>query len=348
MRASTSWQELVAIHQRTSAPGRAPGTPRRDAIVLAGGSGRRLAGYARTVAEAGLSKQFCAFESGRSLLVRTLERIGALVAPSRTWVSVRREHAAVARAQLGASAARLVIQPSDCGTAPGLLLPLIEALVDAPEAAVLVTPADHGVAREPLLREAVEHAFAVVETDPDRIVLIGSEPEGAATDYGWIVPALGAAARRRRGRAAHGSRRPCGASPVAGAATRARAVASFVEKPSLAAARRLERAGGLWSTMILVGGGRALFSLFEQATRPLVRLFVHAAALGARERSAYLANAYASIPSLDFSAQILARAEALSVVALPREAGWTDLGTPERLRAWLGERESDADAPSAA
>ena len=45
---------------------------------------------------------------------------------------------------------------------------------------------------------------------------------------------------------------------------------------------------------------------------------------------------YETLPSANFSSDLVARAAGLTVLCLPASAGWTDLGTEERLMTWLG------------
>ncbi|MFI5402971.1 MAG: hypothetical protein ACHQ1G_08545, partial [Planctomycetota bacterium] len=54
-------------------------------------------------------------------------------------------------------------------------------------------------------------------------------------------------------------------------------------------------------------------------------------------RAVHARRACALLPDCDFSRDILAPARDLTVVRWPREVGWTDLGTPERVAEWLRE-----------
>jgi mannose-1-phosphate guanylyltransferase len=53
---------------------------------------------------------------------------------------------------------------------------------------------------------------------------------------------------------------------------------------------------------------------------------------------------YESLPQLDFSRDILGRSRDAAVLSWPGRMEWSDLGTPERLSAWLGR----AAVPTAA
>lgn len=267
------------------------------AIVLAGGSGRRLAPLTGPT-----PKQFCCLGGPRTLLAETLDRLSPLAPPDRTTVVVREEHLALAREQ-ARGRATLLAQPCDRGTAPAVLWPV--ALVD-PDTTVLVTPSDHGVRDAALWRDGI--AEAVRAAGEASVVLLGVEPDGPRTDFGWIVPGKGLAARR---------------------------VVEFVEKPGPAEAADLLGRGGLFSTMVLVARARSLVALFERARPGLAALMLPLAVLPPEAAALHVQRAYTLMPSCDFSREILAPALGLSVVRLPAEVGWTDLGTPARVAEWL-------------
>jgi mannose-1-phosphate guanylyltransferase len=283
-------------------------------LVLAGGFGRRLESLTRRLFGEAIPKQFCRFEGGRSLIQQTLDRLAPLVAPANTSVVVDASQVARARAQLvGPRDVALVEQPCDRGTAAGVLLPLLDLLRRAPDARVVVAASDHGVADEELFRATIARADAVACATPAQLVLIGAQPDGPERDYGWIVA---------------GPSRDATHAPVA----------RFVEKPDAAEAAALhasERA--LWNTFVLVGAARAWRDLFA---RRLPELTTRLRELRDRwpDGGAEFAAAYAGLPAANFSADVLGGAASLAVVALPRAAGWTDLGTEARLLEWLARK----------
>ena len=92
-------------------------------VVLAGGSGTRLASLTRALYGFDLPKQFACIHGSRSLLQLTLDRISPVVAPSRTVVVVTREFEALAREQLESyPEVDLAVQPANRGTAPGMFV----------------------------------------------------------------------------------------------------------------------------------------------------------------------------------------------------------------------------------
>jgi len=274
-------------------------------VVLAAGAGRRLAGVT-----GGVPKQFWRGASGRSLLDQTLERFAPLAPASRTIVIVDETHRKYVDSQAVArSAATLLFQPQDRGTAVGVLLALTPVLTSWPDDLVVLTPSDHGVMDDEQFRGGVR-AAADHAARHDDLVLFGVEPNAPRPDYGWITPGL---------------RRPPGSViPVRG----------FVEKPSLAIAERLFVAGSVWNTMVMVARASRIRDLCFGLLPRLAHVFGEATALPLQQRQGFLRGAYPSLPACDFSRDVLARAPGLSVYVWPDRIGWSDLGTPERLEAW--------------
>lgn len=281
-----------------------------QAIVLAGGSGCRVAAITERLSGRTMPKQFCRFGGPRTLIQETLARLAPLAPPHRTTVVTRDEYLDVAHAQLASFAEVAILgQPADRGTGAGLLRALVHVLERDPGAQVLVTPADHGIRDRAGYVRGIAVARAACELAP--AVLLGVEANAPRTDYGWIVPGAEIAPGVRR-------------------------VAAFVEKPALPEAEALAARGGLFSTMVLVAHARSLLRLFERARPGLAALFRPLATLPPLPRALHLGRAYSLLEPCDLSRDILARAGDLAVVRWPSAVGWTDLGTPERLAQWLG------------
>jgi hypothetical protein len=116
------------------------------AVVLAGGSGRRLAPLTTGLYGHAIPKQFAVLCGHRSLLQQTVKRLEPIVPEDRIVVVVPREHDGLARVQLaGFPALHVLTQPEDRGTGPGLLLPLAWIRQRDPGALVIESPSDHFV-----------------------------------------------------------------------------------------------------------------------------------------------------------------------------------------------------------
>jgi mannose-1-phosphate guanylyltransferase len=293
-------------------------------IVLAGGEGSRLSQFTTGPKGRAVPKQFCSVKGGASLIQQALRRGRAVAGLSRTMAVVAAEHRRWWSAALvDLPTENIVVQPCNRGTACGVLLPLMQVLGRDPEATVVVLPSDHVVADEPTLLAAMSAATEHIHREPDRLVLLGLQPEGPDTGLGWIAPS--SVALR----------------PVSG-------VSHFVEKPTQAQAEELVREGALWNSFIFAMRASELFALFHWTLPWLTRMFSFAFFdSGGGHRSDRVSQMYDRLPNVDFSRAILQEAgENMRVVAVP-PCGWTDVGTPEaiaRCAAGCSHHNADEEA----
>lgn len=274
-------------------------------MILAGGAGTRL-----LAVTGGVPKQFWRPTGRLSLLEETLARVAPLTPLERCVIVIGDGHREyIGRSAIGA--ARVVAQPANRGTAAGVLYGLQSILSIDPNAVVLITPADHGVVKPSLLIAAIRKGVKHVESH-DEVVLLGVAPSLAHTDHGWIAMAP------------EGS--PAGIRRVAG----------FFEKPSRATARQLLKLGSLLNTMVMAGRGQTLLELCRDRVPDLTACFAEALTLPPDIGDAEVRARYPSLPTYDFSRQVLTGAAGLRALRIPAEAGWSDLGTPERVAQWLG------------
>ncbi len=223
---------------------------------------------------------------------------------------------------------RVIFQPRNRDTAPGIFLPLTRILAADPGAKVVILPSDHFVFPESAFLSAVRRAVVVAGGEPKKAVLLGANPDSEETEYGWIE--VGQAVGDLDGH------------PI-------RRVAGFREKPDWATVRRLLHSGGLWSTMVVAARAQALWELgWRHLPVVMSRFEVWASSIGSRHESEALASMYARLPSANFSTDILqASPESLLVMELD-DVIWSDWGTERRiveLLHRLGKRPAFRDAP---
>ena len=277
-------------------------------VLLAGGAGRRLAGLT-----GGIPKQFWAFRDGPTLIEETARRVAPLAPIDRRVTVVDATHAPyVESLRYGQALGQIVYQPVDRGTAAGVLLGLAPILTRNPDALVALTPSDHGVHRADPFHQGIVEAARLVQSRRRDVVLFGIQPQSAAPDYGWIMP--GPRFDFERGLFAE--------------------VGQFTEKPSEDRAKQLMEAGAVWNTMVLVGRARAIFDECWRHAPELSAVFLAAGTRSEPRRQQFLEAHYPTLPATDFSRDILARAGSLALYTWPAKMGWTDLGTPDRVRAW--------------
>jgi mannose-1-phosphate guanylyltransferase len=282
-------------------------------IILAAGEGKRLADLTRRLHGDGRPKQFAIIKGERSLLQETVGRMAAVSRPAEMTVVVGKRQVALAHEQLGDCAELdLVVQPHNVGTGPGILLPLARVLARAGDADVVITPSDHHFKRPERFIGRLSYARAAAAASPSGVCLLAVDAEFESTELGWVVP--GARLREHPG---------------------ANLIDGFVEKPDRMTARRLLDAGALWNTFVMVGQARKLWDLAARRLPAQMRLFEsYRAAIGTDRERAALERIYQLMPPSDFSADVLARADGLAVVAISG-SGWSDWGTPERILSSL-------------
>jgi mannose-1-phosphate guanylyltransferase len=274
-------------------------------LILAGGKGRRLAEVT-----GGIPKQFWRVKGEATLLDHTLDRMAPFAPPERTVVVVDQAHEPYVRS-LDRMAGHVLYQPGDRGTAAGVLLAVLPILDIDPEAVIALSPADHAIANFRDFQTGLLSAIRLVRRRRSGIVLFGAEPQGCDGSYGWIRPG-----------------RPSKPAWL-------RAVDAFVEKPDIELAHELLRSRAVWNTMVLVAGATSLLDLFATRQPALTAALVSAWRSPAGRRDEALADTYQRLQGLDFSHDVLTGAEGLTVYTWPASMGWSDLGTPDRLNAWL-------------
>jgi mannose-1-phosphate guanylyltransferase len=279
------------------------------ALVLAGGEGRRIRHLTTDASGRSVPKQYASLDGDESRLRKTLNRAERIVPREQVAVVVARHHRDYWSQELAdMPRANVIVQPRNRGTGTGLLLGVLRLRQRDPRCEVLVLPSDHHVSDEGALREcllrAAGHAWA-----GGRPTLVGVSPERDGGELGWIVAGDGASSSVRE-------------------------VVGFVEKPEPSVARRLISQGALVNSMILAAGADALLGLFQDAAAPTVESL--GAFMSASEQPADGLDAlYETLPTCDFSRDVLERAtQRLAVVATP-PCGWTDIGTPARLSGIL-------------
>jgi mannose-1-phosphate guanylyltransferase len=289
------------------------------AVVLAGGRGVRLSGLTRHVYGEDRPKQYAALTGGKSLLRQTLERVGMLIPPDRTVVVTMAGQRSYMNAELRheSPALHVLDQPVDRGTAAAVLLATHWILARDPKARLVMLPADHFVADNTIFMRHVDEILSVLETEPERIILLGAEPSEPETDYGWI----------ELGEALPGSRR----NPM-------HRVLSFREKPAQAIANELLRSGALWNTFIFAGRSAALVDAGRECLPSLhERLARLSTFFGTEHEPWALRQAYELAPRASFSRAVLERCPRNLAVMRVSGVAWRDLGTPRRVIETLDE-----------
>ncbi len=288
-------------------------------VVLSGGEGVRLKALARRICGDERPKQYVPVFGDHTLLRQTLDRVALRIRPSQTAVVTLRSHSRFfVEHWAGLEPPRVLTQPTDRGTAAGILFPIHWVARQDPDAIVAVFPSDHFVSEPATFMALVGRIAAWVHEHPARLVLLGAHPTSPEVEYGWIE--LGRPLDSRDDRPVWEVRR-------------------FWEKPSEERARQCLEAGCLWNTLVLVGTATMFLRAAREAVPEVCERLARAAPFFETNAEAW-AQAYALIPRADFSRAILEPCPpSLAVAAVPRLM-WSDLGSPRRVREILGAARS--------
>ena len=279
------------------------------AVVLAAGDGTRLASLTRDAHGNAVPKQFCSLNGGEPLIAEAIQRARRIAPRDRVCAVVAEQHRRYWRALLWTLPARnIIVQPSNCGTANGILLATLSILSRDLLARIVFLPADHYVRDERVLGASLRETARLLTRNFDSLALVGIEPEEADPELGYVLP---------------GARHADGALGVE----------RFVEKPTARVARELIASGALWNSFIFGAWGPALLAILRKSMGGVTEEMATALACDTRlgSRSRALAELYARLPIVDFSRAVMQGAESLLRVIAAPACGWSDLGTPKRV-----------------
>ena len=156
------------------------------AVIMAGGSGERF--WPLSTPER--PKQFLRIFDDESLLLKSVTRLGDLVAPKDVYVITSRALTTATRRELPAVPKANVIgepQGRDTGAAVALGVGVAGG---ADDDIIAFFPADHLIVDVPEFRRTLQKAIALARR-VDTIVTIGIRPTRAATGFGYIDPKSG-------------------------------------------------------------------------------------------------------------------------------------------------------------
>jgi mannose-1-phosphate guanylyltransferase len=221
-----------------------------------------------------------------------------------------------------------------CGPTAILYPPLRVENLAGGDVPVAIFPSDHEIAEDAAFATYVTSAIDVARAAPERVVLLGMEPDRPETEYGWIEPAE---------------------MPLPLDGEPAFPVGRFLEKPSAGGARALFARGCLWNSLVMVGWVSAFRAMLSATVPDLLAAFAPLMTALATPREPDVADRVSTtLPEINFSEQVLVRSVERLLVMRVKNVGWSDLGNPARVLAslrrtgrrpaWLGDPHVDTTA----
>ena len=278
-----------------------PSTRRRTlAVIPAGGAGTRLWPRSRR----SRPKHVLPLgEHGRPLLLETYERARSVADDVFVLTEVRQREI-IEAALPGIDERHLILEPSARGTANAYGLAALTLSQTDPEAVMIAMPADHVVRGTPLIRRTVQAAIKAASIS-DSLVTVGLKPTFPSTGLGYI---------QAPGRAS--------AAPLK--------VRRFVEKPSLADAKRFLKQGGYYWNLAWFAWRLPVFidELQRHVPKRLAALSkVVALRRGGDEQGA--SDVYNRLPADVIDRAIMEKTDRLLLV--PAAFEWADIGNWSEL-----------------
>lgn len=275
-------------------------TPQITPVILCGGSGTRLWPLSRK----SYPKQFSPFIGADSLFQTCAKRLGsdAFTAPVIVTGDPFRFVVLQQLQDAGIEPDTILIEPMGRDTAPAVIAAALQVAESDPDALLLIAPSDHLIPDEAAFRASIDAAIPAALAG--QLVTFGIAPDHAETGYGYLELATS-----------------CGtdAAPVA--------LQSFVEKPALAQAQNMLRAGNyLWNAGIFLFTAKAIIAAYRDHAANTYNNVKAALDNGVTDLS-FLRLApgpwgEADATSIDYA--IMEKASNLSVV--PYNGAWSDLG----------------------
>ena len=239
---------------------------------------------------------------GRTLIQLTVDRFKGVCPMDHFWVVTNAAYVDIVRQQLPEiPAAHILAEPAARNTAPCITWACWSIRKEAPDANVVVTPADAVVMNPEEFRRVINNALAFTE-DHNAIVTIGIKPSRPETGYGYVEVVE--------------------SSELKVESSEIRRVREFKEKPTLEVAERYVKSGNyLWNAGIFVWNVNTITDAI-QTYKPNIAADM--------DRMKTYDDVKAIFPqcekiSIDFAVMEPAAADG-KVYTHPADFGWSDLG----------------------
>lgn len=275
-------------------------------LLLAGGAGTRFWPASRRAEPKHLLPLL---EGGKSLLQATVDRVASLTSPERVFVVTAADQAArtVEALEGRLPSEQLIVEPEPRNTAPAIALAIVTLRLKGGDThdPVLVLPCDAWVDDVEGFQAALERASAAA-VQHKAIVTLGVPPTRPATGYGYL--GLGPEEETE------------------GEGLPVRKVLRFTEKPDRELATKYVDSGNFWwNAGIFAFRLGYLWYVMGDLREDFDIGMMQLGACLQQEDSAALAEEYAKLEAISIDYAVME--DAPSVLAVPADVGWSDLGS---------------------
>ena len=272
-------------------------------VIMAGGIGSRFWPMSTTEHP----KQFIdVLGTGKTLLQRTVERFGSLVAPENIWVVTNQKYAGIVAEQLpDMPRGNILCEPCRRNTAPCIAYVSWRIKSRDPKANIVVTPSDHIVMNVQEFRRVIKDCMKFT-SDTDAIVTLGMKPNRPETGYGYIQANLSANSLRNK---------------------EIFRVDTFREKPDLETAKQyIKQSNYFWNAGIFIWNVHTIVNAFRMYQPSMAKIFESMMNVyGTDKEQAEVNEKFPECESISVDYAIMEKAEEIFVC--PADFGWSDLGT---------------------
>ena len=260
-------------------------------VILAGGVGERLWPVSRRKCP-----KYCLNIGNASLLQEAYGRLKSIARNDKILVVAQTAQASLIKKQLPALLKEnLILEPFGRNTAAAIGLAAVVIGKRAPDAVMVVVPADHYIPasqKKAFIKLAKDAANAACVNNS--LVTVGVKPTYPATGFGYIKPS-------------------------AEKLLNAYKVKSFIEKPNLAAAKKFMKKGYLWNAGIFAWEITAILQAIRDHMPRLCK------GLAKIDKNFSLSNVYKGFDSISIDYGVLEKSK--NVFVIPTGLKWDDVGS---------------------
>lgn len=271
-------------------------------VIMAGGSGTRF----WPVSRQRLPKHLLDIFGERTLLQETWDRIAPLFPPERILLVTAADQKEEAARQLPLlPPENILAEPQGKNTAPAIALAAFQINRKAPEASMVVLPADQLISGAESFRKALATALEAARLSKG-LVTLGVMPDAPATGYGYI----------KRGR-----------ERFEAAGEKVYQAERFREKPSYAEALECLAEGCyLWNSGIFIWEVATILTALKRWLPEIYQTLGEIEPVpGTKEAQKRLNEAYEALPAISIDYGLMERAD--EVLVVPAGFCWQDVGS---------------------